>query len=57
MNSQEMLILFTAVCHLELSEISDKVLIYYKIPHTLSGRHEKTHDCSIKQAGVIFTFL
>jgi len=34
----------TAACHLDRMEISDKVLITYKIPHILSDRYNKTRD-------------
>ena len=54
MNSHMMLILLTAACHLERREISDKLLIYYKIPHTRSGWHDKTHDCRISNRRQLF---
>jgi len=44
MNSNKILILLTVICHLERREISDKVLIPYKIPHILSDRYNKTRD-------------
>jgi len=37
-----------AACHLDLMEISDKVLISYKIPHLHPGWHDRNNECWVK---------